>query len=127
MALWMSLWGCGCAAAAALLLGGCGGSSASPSPSPAPSTGVLVGAGDSGLCGSTGPEATARLLDDIAGTVFTAGDNPYTQGTTQQFRDCYDPSWGRHRSRTRPSPGNHDYETPGAAAYFAYFGLNAGP
>jgi len=86
-----------------------------------------VGAGDIGLCGSTGPEATARLLDNIAGTVFTAGDNAYAQGTAQQFRDCYDPSWGRHRARTRPSPGNHDYETAGAAAYFAYFGLNAGP
>ncbi len=90
-------------------------------------SGVLVGAGDIGLCGSKGPEITARLLDDIAGVVFTAGDNAYMQGSAQQFRDCYDPSWGRHRSRTRPAPGNHDYETAGAEPYFAYFGANAGP
>ena len=59
--------------------------------------------------------------------MFTAGDNAYFSGTAQQFHDCYDPSWGRHRARTRPAPGNHDYGSPGAAPYFAYFGANAGP
>jgi hypothetical protein len=88
---------------------------------------VLAGAGDIGLCGSPDPEATAALLDNIPGTVFTAGDNAYFQGTAQQFRDCYEPSWGRHRARTRPAPGNHEYESPGAAPYFAYFGASAGP
>lgn len=79
------------------------------------------------MCGSSGPEATATLLDGIDGIVFTAGDNAYFQGSVQQFRDCYEPSWGRHKARTRPSPGNHEYESPGAAPYFAYFGSNAGP
>jgi hypothetical protein len=88
---------------------------------------VLAGAGDIGMCGSSGPEATAKLLDGIDGIVFTAGDNAYFQGSVQQFRECYDPSWGRHKGRTRPAPGNHEYETPGAAPYFAYFGSNAGP
>jgi hypothetical protein len=72
-------------------------------------------------------EATARLLDGIGGTVFTLGDHAYFQGTAQEFRDCYDPTWGRHRARTRPVPGNHDYESPVAAPYFAYFGASAGP
>jgi len=88
---------------------------------------VLAGAGDIGLCGSAAPEETARLLDGIAGIVFTAGDNAYPQGTVQQFQNCYDPSWGRHKARTRPAPGNHDYESPGAAPYFNYFGTRAGP
>jgi hypothetical protein len=88
---------------------------------------TLVGAGDIGVCGRSEPEATARLLDGIPGTVFTTGDNPYPSGTEQQFRDCYEPTWGRHRRRTRPAPGNHDYESPGASPYFAYFGANAGP
>jgi hypothetical protein len=79
------------------------------------------------MCGLPGAEATARLLDRIAGTVFTTGDNAYPSGTETDFRTCYGPTWGRHRERTRPTPGNHDYETPGAAAYFAYFGANAGP
>ena len=87
----------------------------------------MVGAGDIGVCGSAGAEGTAALLDGIAGTVFTSGDNAYPQGSAADFRNCYDPTWGRHKARTRPAPGNHDYEAPGAAPYFAYFGHNAGP
>ena len=77
---------------------------------------VLVGAGDISTCGSNPvAEETAQLLDAIAGTVFTTGDHAYPDGTTQEFNDCYDPTWGRHKARTRPSPGNHDYHVPGAA------------
>jgi hypothetical protein len=79
------------------------------------------------MCGSPGPEITARLLDNIGGTVFTLGDNAYFSGTAREYRDCYDPSWGRHKGRTRPVPGNHEYHSPGAAPYFEYFGFNAGP
>ena len=88
---------------------------------------VLVGAGDIASCASTGDEATAELLDAIEGTVFTAGDNAYYSGSSAQFATCYDPSWGRHRDRTRPVPGNHDYFTAGAAGYKAYFGALATP
>jgi hypothetical protein len=78
------------------------------------------------VCGSAGSVATANLLDSIPGTVFTAGDNAYMRGTEAEFRDCYEPTWGRHRSRTRPTPGNHEYES-GAQGYFDYFGDRAGP
>jgi hypothetical protein len=88
---------------------------------------VLVGAGDISDCGSAEDEATAQLLDDIPGTVVTLGDNAYTSGSAAQYRDCYDPTWGRHKSRTKPSAGNHEYETSGAAGYFGYFGAAAGP
>jgi hypothetical protein len=88
---------------------------------------VLVGAGDIGLCGSPGSELTARLLDAIGGTVFAVGDNAYPSGRTEDYLNCYDPTWGRHRHRTRPTPGNHEYESPGASPYYAYFGSNAGP
>ena len=87
---------------------------------------TLVGAGDIADCDSRGAEATAELLDSIPGIVFTLGDNAYPSGTAQQFASCYQPTWGRHRSRTRPAPGNHDYLTPGASGYFGYFGANAG-
>ena len=87
---------------------------------------VLVGAGDIADCGSRGDEATAALLDGIAGTVFTAGDNVYDAGTRAEFEECYAPTCGRHKRRTRPAPGNHDYATPNAAPYFAYFGAAAG-
>jgi hypothetical protein len=86
---------------------------------------VLVGAGDIASCSLDGDEATARLLDGIAGTVFTAGDNAYEDGSTGQYDDCYEPTWGRHKDRTRPAAGNHDYQTPGAAGYKEYFGSAA--
>ncbi len=88
---------------------------------------VLVGAGDIASCASTGDSATARLLDSIPGTVYTLGDNAYGSGTWSEFVYCYHPTWGwRHRWRTRPAPGNHDYLTRGAAGYYRYFGHNAG-
>jgi hypothetical protein len=88
---------------------------------------VLIGAGDIASCRNSNGEATARLLDRQDGAVFTTGDNVYEDGTQQEFRDCYGPTWGRHLARTRPSPGNHEYHSPAAAPYFTYFGGNAGP
>lgn len=88
-----------------------------PAPDP-----MLVGAGDIARCGSTGDDQTATLLDGIEGTVFTAGDNAYPDGSSRDFAECYEPSWGRHRERTHPVPGNHEYATPGAAGYKEYFG-----
>lgn len=88
---------------------------------------VLLGAGDIASCSSLGDEITAKLLDGNAGTVFTVGDNAYEDGTAAEFQKCYDPSWGRHRARTRPSPGNHDYHTSQADGYFDYFNSRAGP
>ena len=87
---------------------------------------TLVGAGDISRCDNRGDTATARLVASIPGTVFTAGDNAYKEGTLSQFRRCYDPTWGRFKARTKPSVGNHEYRTPGASGYFDYFGAAAG-
>ncbi|HSA57548.1 MAG TPA: Ig-like domain-containing protein [Gemmatimonadaceae bacterium] len=87
---------------------------------------VLVGAGNIGRCGSNYDEATARLLDGIPGVVFTAGDNVYTDGTLASFQNCFGPSWGRHKSRIRPAPGETEYTVSGASGYFDYFGAAAG-
>ena len=82
---------------------------------------VLVGAGDIATCTNTNDTATARLLDNISGTVFTVGDNAYVNGTSAEYSNCYHPTWGRHKSRTKPVPGNHDYNTSGASGYYNYF------
>jgi VCBS repeat-containing protein len=90
-------------------------------------THVLVGAGDIARCDEIDDDLTADLLDNIEGTVFTTGDNAYPTGSTADFNNCYDPTWGRHKARTRPSTGNHDYDdTNTGDAYFAYFGAAAG-
>jgi hypothetical protein len=112
-------------AVAALAITACSSSPELTTPS-SPASVVLVGAGDIADCSTNADEATAKLLDAIDGTVFTAGDNAYSNGTAVEFATCYDPTWGRHRSRTRPAPGNHDYNTAGASGYYAYFGANAG-
>ena len=87
---------------------------------------VLAGAGNIGRCGKTAPAATAALLDTIPGTVFVAGDNVYASGSTSDFATCYDPTWGRHKVRTRPAVGDKEYQTAGATGYFGYFGAAAG-
>ena len=92
-----------------------------PAPDP-----VLVGAGDIATCGHRGDEATAELLANTRGTVFTLGDNAYPAGSIADFNDCYGPSWGTNKYRTKPSVGNNEYHTPGASGYFVYFGTKAG-
>ena len=87
---------------------------------------VIVGAGDIAVCGATGDEATAQLIEKIDGLVFTLGDNVYPNGSAKQFQECYAPTWGKFKARTYPIPGNHDYNTGGAQAYYEYFGARAG-
>ena len=77
-------------------------------------------------CSRIEDEMTAALLDTIAGTVITLGDNAYQFGTDEEFSDCYEPTWGRHKARTRPAVGNHDYFTPGASGYFNKYTTNIG-
>jgi len=130
----------------------CSGTPSSPSPgtggsgtgggNPGPGTGTgtggggvgptgatvsAVAVGDIGWCRSPGTPATAALTAGLDGQVILAGDIAYLQGTAQNFRECFDPWWGQFRSRWRPVPGNHEYETPGAAGYFQYFGTAANP
>jgi len=95
---------------------------------PQPASVVLVGAGDIASCSgvTNSGEATAKLLDGISGTVFTAGDNAYNNGSAPEYASCYGPSWGRHKSRTHPAIGNHEYNTTAASGYFGYFGSAAG-
>jgi hypothetical protein len=88
---------------------------------------VFVGAGDIANCDLlSGATATAALLDGIEGTIFTLGDHAYANGTKAEFAKCYGPTWGRHKARTRPTPGNHDYLTERGRPYFDYFGDAAG-
>jgi hypothetical protein len=97
------------------------------SPAASASDPVLVGAGDIASCDAlAGAEATAKLIDKIPGTVFAAGDLAYPDGSAADFANCYGPTWGRFKDRTRPTPGNHEYHSGGASVYSSYFGAAAG-
>jgi hypothetical protein len=87
---------------------------------------VFVGAGDIADCGTTQDELTAQLLDNIPGTVYTVGDNAYPNGSANDYNNCYQPTWGRHKARTHPAVGDNEYSTSGASGYFNYFGAAAG-
>jgi len=87
---------------------------------------VLIGAGDIADCSDlSGAEATAKLLEANPGTVMALGDLAYPDGSEENFK-CYDRTWGRVKSRTRPAVGNHEFHSKGATYYFQYFGAAAG-
>ncbi len=76
------------------------------------------------------------LVNAGLAAVLDLGDNQYYCGGYQAFLQSYDLSWGRVKSITHPSVGNHEYLTAGgtdcninneaAAGYFNYFGSAAG-
>jgi acid phosphatase type 7 len=86
----------------------------------------IVAVGDIAQCSSGNDEETSLLVDSIPGTVALLGDIVYENGTPAEFANCFEPSWGRHKARTKPAVGNHEYGTPDAAGYYEYFGAAAG-
>ncbi|MGE3491497.1 MAG: metallophosphoesterase [Vicinamibacterales bacterium] len=98
-----------------------------PTTPPPPPTNWVNVVGDTGWCGSAVMPALSRLFANLGGDIFLAGDLAYHNGTVAEFQRCFDPDFGRFRSRFWAAPGNHDYQTAGADGYFTYFGPRAGP
>ena len=98
---------------------------AAPGPGPDREADFLV-VGDMASCNDDGAAAVGRFLDQSTTPIIGVGDYAYPDGTPEQFADCFDPKLGRHKSRFSPVAGNHEYNTPGAAPYFSYFGAAAG-
>lgn len=92
---------------------------------------VLIAAGDIARCRSPkSAAATARVAEIVlaafpSGRVLTLGDHVYPRGTQVRLHDCYDPTWGKVKARTAPTPGNHDYDRNGELPYYDYFDLFA--
>lgn len=71
---------------------------------------------------------TAKLVDDYPGVpVLALGDLAYPDGAPADFALCYDTYWGHFKDRTYPTPGNHEYHSLNAYAYYDYWGDRAGP
>jgi len=84
---------------------------------------VVVAAGDIvnkvSIADRTGQLAVAQHPREV----LVLGDNQYPTGSLAAYRSKYDHTpWGRLKPITNPVPGNHEYATPRAAGYFAYFG-----
>ncbi len=70
----------------------------------------------------------ADLIRSIAPDKFLGlGDLQYNNGKLTKYMRVWDVQFGDLRGITAPAPGNHDYGTPDAAGYFAYFGPVANP
>jgi acid phosphatase type 7 len=97
---------------------------------PAPGTAsVFINVlGDTGWCGSPALRPLSLLFERFEGDILLAGDLAYPSGTMDEFRNCFEPSFGKFKTRLRASPGNHDYvASVSATSYFDYFGERAGP
>lgn len=84
--------------------------------------------GDTGWCGSPALAPLAALLGRFDGDILLAGDLAYPSGSSDDFRNCFQPTFDRFKSRMRVSPGNHEYvASVSAQSYFDYFGVRSGP
>jgi len=95
---------------------------------------TVYAAGDIADCrynraADSGAAGTAALIakGDPEALILTLGDHTYPSGAPAEFSDCYAPTWGQFKARTRPTPGNHEYTSGKATGYFDYFGELAGP
>ena len=111
-----------CLTLAPLMIWGAASKKAAPKNQTSNPDPVFVGAGDIASCDDlSGAYATAKLIENIQGTVFAVGDLAYPNGSDEDFKNCYGPTWGRFKDRTRPAPGNHEYHKTGASGYTKYF------
>ena len=83
---------------------------------------TVIAAGDIAMCQTNGDEATAALIDSIPGTVLALGDLAYQDGSKADFDNCYAPTWGRFKDRSRPALGNHEYVQKGGDALLRLLG-----
>lgn len=86
----------------------------------------VAAAGDIGESGGNQSHTGDQIRAAAPQFVLPLGDEAYDSGTTAEFAANYNPFWGSFKSITRPTPGNHEYETAGAAGYFAYFAGQVG-
>ena len=97
-------------------------------PAPGSASSFVNVLGDTGWCGSPALRPLSLLMERYEGDILLAGDLAYPSGTLQEFKNCFEPSFGRFKSRMRSSPGNHDYiASVSAQSYFDYFGDRSGP
>jgi hypothetical protein len=87
----------------------------------------VLAAGDIAKCPANDHAKVATLLHSQPGQFLALGDIAYPNGRLSDFQDCYDPYFGSEKARTRPVPGNHEYDMGTAAGYLTYFGSRAAP
>ncbi len=95
-------------------------------PTPSGNDPYILMTGDSRSGCDAGSPAVVALLNKYPNVPLLHNGDFTNSGSSSDFTNCYDTVWGGQKSRTYPEPGNHEYGTSGASAYFAYFGSRAG-
>lgn len=72
---------------------------------------------------------TAKVVDFIKpANILTMGDNQYDNAEVSDYNNYYAKTWGKFKSITKPSVGNHEsYASPPFSGYDGYFGAIAKP
>ena len=73
----------------------------------------LLAAGDIADCTAARPSRPPRCSTTCPARSRRSATSRTRPGPYEDFANCYDPTWGRHKYRTRPAVGNHEYETAG--------------
>jgi acid phosphatase type 7 len=72
--------------------------------------------------------ATGELVRSLAPDgALALGDLQYETGSADDFAASFNPAWGDLLPLVHAVPGNHEYGTPGAAAYFDVVGQDPDP
>jgi len=96
----------------------------------------IVAAGGDGASGEINAGKVSDMITSLNPNLFLYLGDVYEQGSKAEFYNWYGTSttyFGRLRSITNPTVGNHEYLTKGAAGYFdywnnipSYYSYNAG-
>ena len=107
-----------------------GGASPSTSTPQGTADSVIIAAAGDLVCGTETQSppipclhlATAAVVKEVKpDALLLLGDLQYEKGSITDFQAYYEPAFGEFKSITYPTPGNHEYFTPGGAGYFDYF------
>ena len=104
-------------------------------PPPPPSGIVIAAVGDIACAPTSAVTSTSCRQLSVSNLIqndpsiqhfLALGDLQYPNGELANFQSAYEASFGRFKAKTRPAPGNHEYNTTGATGYYTYFGPLAG-
>lgn len=98
-----------------------------PDSSPRQESAVLFAVGNLGGADSADATGLADMLaDHRIDALALLGDLAQPDGSATAWRDSYQPIFGQFDRSVRPTPGDIEYLTPGASAYFSYFSERSG-
>lgn len=86
---------------------------------PSANASIVWAVGDGAKSGTKDDEVAAMIAADNPDTLLYLGD-VYNTGTAAEYTDYYEPGYGQLKSKTYPTPGNHEWPNRDTG-YFPYW------